>query len=67
MGVEIKAPSKVAAGDFRGIETLRTVARKRFHRGVILYTGRQALPFGADLHALPISTLWRLGAAKSRR
>ena len=67
VGVEIKASSKVAAGDFRGIETLRAVARKRFHRGVILYTGRQALPFGAGLHALPISTLWRLGATKSRR
>lgn len=66
-GVEIKASSKVAADDFRGLETLRSVARKRFHRGVVLYTGHQALPFGPDLHALPISALWRLGAIKSGR
>ena len=67
VGVEIKASSKVAAADFRGIETLRSVARKRFHRGVVLYTGRQALPFGPGLHALPISALWRLGANNPRR
>jgi len=63
VGVEIKASSTVAGGDFRGLDTLRTVASKRFHRGVVLYAGRQALPFGPGLHALPISALWRLGRA----
>ena len=67
VGVEIKASSNVSAGDFRGLDTLRTVTRKRFHRGVVLYAGRQALPFGPGFHALPISALWRLGASKLGR
>ena len=66
VGVEIKASPKVGAEDFRGLDTLRAVARKRFHRGIVLYTGRQALPFGPGFHTLPISALWRLGASKAR-
>ena len=35
---------------------------KRFICGVLLYGGREAVPFGPNLHALPISALWRSGA-----
>ena len=63
VGVEIKASTMVTADDFRGLITLRDLTRKRFHRGIVLYAGRQALPFGSGFHALPISALWRsLGA-----
>jgi len=67
VGIEIKASTRIGTDDFRGLNTLQAVARKRFHRGVVLYAGRQALPFGHGLHALPISALWRLGASKSGR
>jgi predicted AAA+ superfamily ATPase len=67
VGVEIKASTTVGADDFRGLETLRAVAGRRFHRGVVLYTGRRALPFGHGNHALPISALWRLAPARAAR
>ena len=56
----------VTADDFRGLNTLRDLTRKRFHRGIVLYTGGQALPFGPGYHALPISALWRSRGADPR-
>ncbi|WP_172961918.1 hypothetical protein [Thermus scotoductus] len=32
----------------------------RFHRGVVLYLGRETVPFAKNLHALPLEALWRL-------
>ena len=34
---------------------------KRFVRGVILYAGRETVPFARNMHALPISALWQAG------
>jgi hypothetical protein len=31
----------------------------------VLYTGRETLPFGPDLWALPVSALWELGVSPS--
>lgn len=62
VGVEVKAAATVTSGDMKGLTALRDLAGKRFHRGVVLYTGREALPFGPGLWALPISALWELGA-----
>lgn len=62
IGLEVKASATVDAGDRRGLQDLADATGKRFHRGVILYTGREAIPFSPRLHALPISALWQLGA-----
>ena len=59
VGIEIKAAATIGSGDFKGLEALHEVAGKRFHRGVVLYTGRETLPFGADL--------WQLGAQPTRK
>jgi len=32
---------------------------KRFWSGVALYRGRETIPFGDRLHAVPIEALWR--------
>lgn len=61
-GIEAKAAPTVGVADLKGLTALREVAGKRFHRGVVLYTGRETLPFGSDLWALPVSALWQLGA-----
>jgi predicted AAA+ superfamily ATPase len=66
-GIEVKAAATVGAVDLKGLAALREVAGKRFHRGVVLYTGREALPFGPDLWALPMSALWQLGAQPVRK
>ena len=62
VGIEVKAASTIGAGHFKGLEALRRDAGKRFHRGIVLYAGREPLPFGRDLWALPLGALWNLGA-----
>lgn len=62
VGIEVKASATVGAGDFRGLRTLAELARKRFRRGIVLYLGRESIPFGPQFHALPINALWHLGA-----
>ena len=58
VGIEVKAAAAVGPSHFKGLEALRRDAGKRFQRGIVLYTGREALPFGRDLWALPLSALW---------
>lgn len=58
VGIEVKAAATVSADDLNGLEALRELAGKRFHRGVVLYGGREVLPFGPALWAVPISALW---------
>jgi hypothetical protein len=59
VGVEVKASTVVAGADFKGLRYLADRVPKRFHRGVVLYTGNEMLPFGPKLHAVPVRALWR--------
>jgi hypothetical protein len=59
VGVEVKASTVVAGADFKGLRYLADRVPKRFHRGVVLYTGNEMLPFGPKLHAVPVGALWR--------
>jgi predicted AAA+ superfamily ATPase len=61
VGIEVKASSTVKSGDFKGLKYLGDLLGKRFLRGIVLYTGDQPVPFGSNLYALPVSTLWRTG------
>ena len=61
VGIEVKASATISAGDFKGLKALAEAVGDRFHRGVLLYTGAEALPFGKQMHALPVSALWRIG------
>lgn len=58
VGIEVKAASTVDAGDFKGLKALAEIAGDRFHRGILLHPGRERLPFGPKLHALPLAELW---------
>ena len=59
VGIEIKAGATLQKKDFRSLQTLAALAEKRWVRGIILYTGSEIIPFGKNLHALPISSLWQ--------
>lgn len=61
-GVEVKSSSTVGKHDFRGLDALADAAGERFRRGIVLYTGREPIPFGERMHALPVSSLWTWGA-----
>ena len=58
VGVEVKAASSVSTADFRGLRFLHDAVGDRLRCGVVLYTGRETLPFGPRLWAVPISTIW---------
>ena len=57
VGIEVKTSGTVGADDFKGLRTLAEQAGKRFLRGAVLYAGDEAVPFGRNLHAIPISAL----------
>lgn len=60
VGIEVKASATVTAGDFKGLKVLAAEAGARFRRGLVLHTGSDAVAFDKNLHALPLSALWRL-------
>ena len=62
VGIEVKASATVTAADFRGLRSFREATGPAFRRGIVLYMGDVTIPFGDDLLALPLPTLWN-GAA----
>jgi uncharacterized protein len=60
VGIEVKKTASPGGNDFKGLRHLQEVTGKRFHRGILLYTGTECVPFGRSLFALPVSALWQL-------
>lgn len=58
VGIEVKASATVQAGDFKGLKELQGLVGGRLKAGVVLYTGRETVPFGPGLWAVPIPALW---------
>jgi hypothetical protein len=65
-GIEVKAASTLHIEDFKGLRALADAAPRKFIRGVLLYNGDKALPFGPNLWALPIQSLWTWNAQKQK-
>lgn len=62
VGIEVKAGASVGEKDFGGLKVLRDALGERFRRGVVLYSGAEAVPFARDLYAAPIHSLWTAGS-----
>ncbi len=58
VGVEVKASSSVGANDFKGLRALKQTVGKKFRRGIVLYAGKESVPFGDELYAVPIQAVW---------
>jgi uncharacterized protein len=56
--IEVKTSASIRGRDWRVIAKLRDSRPGRFRAGVILYTGRQTIPLGDRIWAVPISGLW---------
>jgi uncharacterized protein len=56
--VEVKATSKITSSDFNNIKVFADETGKKFLRGVVLYTGKEAVPFAKNMLALPVDMLW---------
>lgn len=60
VGVEVKAGATVRTEDLTGLRNLAQKLDDKFVAGYVLYTGKQTLPFGPKLRAVPMDALWRL-------
>ncbi|MBP9828448.1 MAG: ATP-binding protein [Proteobacteria bacterium] len=60
IGIEVKSSSSVGKNDFKHLEWFRkNMAKENSFIGLVLYTGKEALPFGNGFWAVPISDLWK--------
>ena len=57
--IEVKSSDTVISKDFKGMKTLQDVVGDDFAGGIILYTGKDVVPFGEKLLAVPINALWQ--------
>ena len=59
VGIEIKAAATLTGRDFAALKDFSESMGDAFYLGIILYTGSEPVSFGKNLHALPVSTLWK--------
>lgn len=60
IGVETKASASIHQQDFKGLSLLAEHAGRKFKHGVVLYSGRELLPFaqgGCNMYAVPLGLL----------
>ncbi|MDP2819003.1 MAG: ATP-binding protein [Polaromonas sp.] len=57
-GIEVKASATVDSKDFKGLRHLQETEPAIFQHGVVLYAGREVVPFGDQLWAVPLSFWW---------
>jgi predicted AAA+ superfamily ATPase len=57
--VEVKSSDTVSAKDFSGIKLMQEMTGKDFMGGVVLYSGKESVPFGKNLWAVPYNVLWQ--------
>ena len=58
VGVEVKASATIQPADFRGLRELQSLVGPRLKAGILLHAGREVLPFGPGLWAVPFQALW---------
>ncbi|MDR3236880.1 MAG: ATP-binding protein [Spirochaetia bacterium] len=58
IGIEVKLSSTLSDKDFANMALLRRIAEKKFVKGIVIYSGRELLPWGDKLWAVPVNYLW---------
>jgi predicted AAA+ superfamily ATPase len=58
VGLEVKASATLGSQDARGLRELADTVGKNWLRGVVLYAGREVIPFASNLHGIPMTALW---------
>jgi predicted AAA+ superfamily ATPase len=60
IAIEVKSSASLNGSAFKAMEDLQKSIKKDFVCGVVLYCGSEIIPFGSNLFALPIQSLWEL-------
>ena len=58
-GIEVKTSTRVDTGDFKGLRELQEATGSDLQCGIVLYAGKEIVPFGDKHFAVPISALWQ--------
>lgn len=58
VGIEVKASTTVDSRDLAGLRELRGIAKDKFVKGIVLYSGEKSLKLDDSIYALPINALW---------
>ena len=58
VAIEAKSGTSIRSETLKTMTLLKQDQKKRFHRGVVLYGGKEIMPLGRDLFAVPVSALW---------
>jgi hypothetical protein len=66
VGIEVKASATVDGKDFRGLRHLQDTEGTVFRRGIVFYAGRELIPFGKGLWAVPMSFWWAAALGTER-
>lgn len=66
VGVDVKSATVLSPGDWQGLSRLKKHLGSQFHRGVVLYCGRETRLVAPDVTAFPISALWEMGRPGGR-
>jgi predicted AAA+ superfamily ATPase len=59
IGIEVKSAESITEKSFKTLRLLQSEMPTKFKRGFVMYSGNQTVPFGDNLFAVPISSLWR--------
>jgi uncharacterized protein len=59
VGLEVKVGATLDRKDVAGLSALAEEVGKKWIRGLVLYTGRDVIPFASNLHGVPVQALWR--------
>ncbi len=59
LAVEVKSSELVNINDFKNIRLLAELHQEKFTGGIVLYAGKDAVPFGKNLWAVPFHVLWQ--------
>lgn len=57
--IEVKSTDSVSAADFKSIKILEEHTGSDFKGGIVLYAGKETVPFGKNLWAVPYHVLWQ--------
>lgn len=58
VAIEVKATATPTARDFSGLKYMAERLGDKMVRGIVLYGGKESLPFGPNLFAIPVRALW---------
>nr|NGX47487.1 hypothetical protein [Chlamydiota bacterium] len=56
--IEVKSTHSIDTNDLKGLRHLKSLTKKKFLRGIVLYQGDQMGCFDDNLWTIPIQALW---------